>query len=150
MRHYLLLFITFFFIANRAVAQTDHQTGGDAILHVWEDEEKDGHIQFFKEGNTYYARILYGKQLFEADGKTYKKDIYNPDPALRSRSLKEHVLITGLIYQDGKWVNGKIYNFKDGDSYDVNMELKKGLVYMRVFKGITMLGKTLKWHPYPN
>jgi uncharacterized protein (DUF2147 family) len=121
------------------------QTSGDSILHTWQTREKDGKIQMFKSGNTYYAKMLYGKQLFEADGKTYKRDIHNPDPALRDRELKDYVLITGLTYQDGKWTGGKIYNFQDGNSYDVLIEIQGPVMNMRVYKGVTMFGKTLKW-----
>lgn len=120
-------------------------TPGDSILHVWQTREKDGRIQMYRDGDTYAARMLYGAQLFEADGKTYKKDIHNPDPALRSRDLKDYVLITGLVYQDGKWTKGKIYNFNDGNSYDVTIELDGKVMSMRVYKGVWMFGRTLKW-----
>ncbi len=145
----LIFLLIILFTLSHARAQADQQTGPDAILRIWETEEKDGRMQLLKDGDTYEAKMLYGKQLLEADGKTYKKDIHNPDPALRSRPLKDYTLISGLVYKEGKWVNGKIYNFNDGNSYDVNLELKDGLLYMRVFKGVPMFGKTLKWHPVP-
>jgi len=148
MKKMLFLLITAAFTLNHAKAQTDQKVRADSILLIWETEEKDGRMQLLKTGDTYYAKMLYGKQLLEADGKTYKKDIHNPDPGLRSRPLKDYTLI-GLVYKDGKWVNGKIYNFNDGNSYDVNLELRDGLLYMRVFKGVPMFGKTLKWHPAP-
>jgi uncharacterized protein (DUF2147 family) len=146
MKKLVFLFITVLVTISYASAQTGQKPDSIAILRIWETEEKDGRMQMLKSGNTYYAKMLYGKQLLEADGKTYKKDIHNPDPALRSRLLKDYILINGLIYKDGKWVNGQIYNFNDGNSYDVNIELKDGLLYMRVFKGVPMFGKTLKWH----
>lgn len=149
MKKLLLLFIAALFTLCHAKAQTDQKAHSDSILRIWETEEKDGRMQLLKSGDTYYAQMLYGKQLLEADGKTYKKDIHNPDPALRSRPLKDYTLISGLVYKDGKWVNGKIYNFNDGNSYDVNLELKDGLLYMRVFKGVPVFGKTLKWHMVP-
>ena len=90
--------------------------------------------------------MIYGKDLVEADGKTYKKDVHNPDPTLRSRLLKDYVLISGLTYADGKWINGKIYDYENGNSYDVSLEIKEGILYMRAFKGVPMFGKTIKWH----
>jgi len=102
-------------------------------------------MQMLKSGNTYYAKMLYGKQLFEADGKTYKKDVNNPDTALRSRELKDYILISGLTYQDGKWTGGKIYNYQDGNSYEVMIEINGRVMSMRVFKGMPLFGKTLKW-----
>jgi uncharacterized protein (DUF2147 family) len=118
---------------------------GDSILHNWMTREKDGVIQMLKDGDTYYAKMIYGKQLFEADGKTYKKDVNNPDPALRSRDLHDYVLITGLTYQDGKWTGGKIYNYQDGNSYDVKIEITGKVMNMRVYKGMPILGRTLYW-----
>ncbi|MDR3712708.1 MAG: DUF2147 domain-containing protein [Puia sp.] len=121
------------------------QTEADSILHVWETREKDGKMQVLKSGNSYYGKMLYGKQLFEADGKTYKKDIHNPDPALRSRELKDYTLISGLVYRDGKWTDGKIYNYQDGNSYDVTIEIEGKVMSMRVYKGVPLFGRTLKW-----
>lgn len=135
-----LLHLVFILAASHPI-----QTSGDSILHIWQTREKDGKMQMFKSGNTYYAKMLYGKQLFEADGKTYKKDIHNPDPALRDRDLKDYVLITGLVYQDGKWTGGKIYNYQDGNSYDVLIEIQGPVMSMRVYKGVLLFGKTLKW-----
>lgn len=142
-----LLFIFASLILTHARAQKVDSAKSDALLRIWETEEKDGRMQLLKSGDGYYARMLYGKQLLESDGITYKKDIHNPDTALRSRVLKNYTFITGLIYKNDKWVDGKIYNFNDGNSYDVNIELKNGLLYMRVFKGVPMFGKTLKWSP---
>jgi uncharacterized protein (DUF2147 family) len=145
-----LLFIMAIFAIAYARAQSEKPVGADAILRIWETEEKDGKMQLIKNGNNYDAKMLYGTQLLEADGKTPKKDIHNSDPALRSRLLKDYTLISGLTYHDGKWVNGRIYNFQDGNTYDVNLELKDGFLFMRVYKGITIFGRTLKWHQVIN
>jgi uncharacterized protein (DUF2147 family) len=102
-------------------------------------------MQMLKSGNTYFAKMLWGSALFEADGKTYKKDVNNPDPTLRSRELRDYILISGLTYQDGKWTGGKIYNFQDGNSYDVTISIQGAVMNMRVYKGVPILGKTLKW-----
>lgn len=133
--------VTLFLLLVSGVFQTD----GDRILHIWQTQEKDAKIQMLRNGDTYSARMVYGKQLLEADGKTYKKDIHNPDTTLRSRELKDYILITGLTYKDGKWTGGKIYNFQDGNSYDVAIELQGNVMSMRVYKGVWMFGKTLKW-----
>lgn len=86
---------------------------------------------------------MYGKPSYDFGAD--KKDVHNPDPALRSRELKDYVLITGLVYQVGKWTNGKIYNFNDGNTYDVTIELDGRVMSMRVYKGVWVFGKTLKW-----
>lgn len=145
MKSYIL--IPFLLMTLHGFAQDSSRSGGggDSILHLWETREKDGKIQVLRSDSMYYAKMVYGKQLFEADGKTYKKDIHNPDPNLRSRDLKDYVLITGLVYKDGKWTDGKIYNYQDGNSYSVTIEIEGDVMSMRVYKGVPMFGKTLKW-----
>jgi uncharacterized protein (DUF2147 family) len=142
-----LLFFMAILATTNAVSQTAIKAGqADSIMHIWETQEKDGKMQILKNENGYYGKMLYGKDLFEADGKTYKKDINNPDPALRTRPLKGYTLISGLIYKNGKWVNGKIYDYANGNNYDVNLEIKDGVLYMRAFKGTPLFGKTIKWN----
>jgi len=141
-----LLFFVAVLITTHAVAQTAKPGNADSIMHIWETQEKDGRMQILKNESGYYGKMLYGKDLLEADGKTYKKDINNPDPALRTRLLKDYTLISGLIYKDGKWVSGKIYDYANGNSYDVNLEIKDGVLYMRAFKGTPLFGKTIKWN----
>ena len=141
-----IFFAAALFTGIHATAQSDNNQQADAVLHIWETQEKDGKMQILKSGDTYYGKMIYGKDLLEADSVTYKKDIHNPDTALRSRSLKDFTLISGLIYKDGKWVNGKLYYYQDGNSYDVNLEVRDGALYMRVYKGIPMFGKTVKWN----
>jgi len=116
------------------------------VLHVWEAEDKDGKMQIFNVRDTFYGKMIYSGRVFEADGKTYKKDIHNPDTALRSRSLEGYTLVSGLTFKDGKWVNGKIYDFDSGNYYDVNLEIKDGVLYMRAYKGKPIFGKTIKWN----
>ncbi|MFY0254191.1 DUF2147 domain-containing protein [Chitinophaga sp. 30R24] len=141
-----LLFVVALFTVINAVAQNGKSTTADAIMHIWETEEKDGKMQILKSGENYYGKMLYGKYLLEADGKTYKKDVHNPNPALRSRLLKDYTLISNLTYKNGKWVNGKIYDFENGNTYDVDLYIKAEVMYMRVYKGIPVIGKTLKWN----
>jgi uncharacterized protein (DUF2147 family) len=147
MKHLLLVLAVL--SVNSALAQNDTTGPADAVLHVWETQEKDGRLQMLKSGDSYYGKMIYGKDLVEADGVTYKKDIHNPDSALRYKSLKDFTLISGLIYKDGKWVNGRLYYYQDGNSYDCNIEIRDGALYMRVYKGIPMFGKTVKWHMVP-
>jgi uncharacterized protein (DUF2147 family) len=140
--------ILLFFAAILSFITAKAQSGkpaADAVLHIWVTEQNDGRMQILKNDEGYYGKMLWGKDLMEADGKTYKKDVNNPDPALKSRILKDYILVSGLVYKDGKWVNGKIYDYENGNSYDVSLEIKNGVLYMRAFKGVPIFGKTVKW-----
>ena len=68
----------------------------DAIVGVWEADDGTVKLDMYKAGSEFQARMLYGNEIVEADNVTFKKDTKNPDPALRSRSLKNVVVVTGL------------------------------------------------------
>lgn len=143
-----LLLILCVFYAHHIQAQTDtsDNTPSARVLHIWDTEDKDGKMQVYAVRDTFYGKMIYSKRLLEADGKTYKKDIHNPDTTLRSRSLEGYNLISGLIFKDGKWTGGKIYDSESGNYYDVNLEIKDGVLNMRAYKGTPIFGKTIKWN----
>ncbi len=137
-----LFLIISIFITVSSFAQT---TDPDAILHKWEMSDKSGKIYFRKSGYKYEAIQTFGKRVLEADGKTYMKDVNNPDPSLRNRRLVNYVLIWGLVFKDGKWTNGKIYNYDDGKTYDATITISGNELSLRAYKGVPMFGKTIKW-----
>ncbi|WP_027383968.1 DUF2147 domain-containing protein [Epilithonimonas caeni] len=85
------------------------------IAGVWKCD--DFKIEIFKSGQTYSAKLLWAKDIFEADGKTPKRDSKNPDEKLRNRSRQGITHITELIYKDGEFINGKLYSVQDGNTY---------------------------------
>jgi uncharacterized protein (DUF2147 family) len=116
----------------------------DRIIGVWQCD--DYRIEVFKAGTTYPARLLWSKEMFEADGKTSKKDVKNPDAKLRSRSVQGLTHITGLVYKDGEYVDGKLYSVEDGNTYGFKGELKgPNDLETRGYKGIPLVGKSFKW-----
>lgn len=115
----------------------------DAVNGIWQAEQLK--IEVFKSGDFYVAKTITGSSILEADGKTYKKDLKNPDPQLRTKFLHNYVYITGLKFKKGQWINGKVYDFTSGKYYDVDLELKDGTMYMYAYLKMRMLGMKLKW-----
>ncbi|MEY8760613.1 DUF2147 domain-containing protein [Chryseobacterium tongliaoense] len=116
----------------------------DQIIGVWKCE--DYKIEIFRSGNTYSGKLLWAKDLFEADGKTPKKDNKNPDAKLRSRSRQGIIHITGLIYRDGEYLDAKLYSVQDGNTYSLKAVLKNiNYLETRGYKGVPLIGKTFKW-----
>lgn len=118
----------------------------DQIVGIWKSD--DYKIEIFKSGNTYSAKLLWSKEMFEADGKTPKKDIKNPDKKLRSRSIQGITHITGLKYnsEDNEFVDGELYSAQNGMTLSFKAELKSlNSLETRVYKGLPMMGKTVKW-----
>jgi uncharacterized protein (DUF2147 family) len=136
---FIILFITIVNITSYG------QTEADRVIGIWQTEEKDAKFDIYKSGNKYYGKLIWGKNLFESDGKTPKKDHKNPDPKLRSRLLLNLVLLNGFVYDDGSWEDGTIYDPKSGKTYSCEMELVNGRLKITGYIGITLLGRTVTW-----
>jgi uncharacterized protein (DUF2147 family) len=117
----------------------------DKILGIWLNEEKDGKIEIYKSGNKYLGKLIWGKTIFESDGVTSKKDVKNTNEKLRSRNLKDLVLLTDFIFEDGAWTDGKTYDPKSGKTYSSTMKLVENTLNIRGYVGISLLGRTTVW-----
>jgi uncharacterized protein (DUF2147 family) len=122
-----------------AMASFAQKLPADQILGTWQCS--DYKIEVYKSG-----KLLWSKDMFEADGKTSKKDAKNPDAKLRDRPVQGLTYITALIYKDGEYADGKLYSVQDGNTYSLKGKLN-GIndLETRGYKGVPMLGKTFKW-----
>jgi len=118
----------------------------DRIIGKWESVDKEYTWEFLKSGETYIAKLITSKDALEADGKTFKKDIKNSDPKLRNRSLQGIIFITGLKYNDGTYIDGIIYAFGGGTFYDCKGTVNGNKLSLRVYKGISIMGKTIEFN----
>jgi uncharacterized protein (DUF2147 family) len=120
----------------------------DQIVGVWEAEDGILKIEMFEAGGSYSARMLYGKLLMEADGKTFKKDTKNPDPNLRGRSLEGIVFLTDLKWdpRDLRWEDGSWYSGANGRSANARAALLGEKMEVRVYMGTPALGRTIVLH----
>jgi uncharacterized protein (DUF2147 family) len=121
----------------------------DAIIGKWEADDGTVRLDMYRAGSEYQARFLYGNEVVEADGVTLKKDAKNPDPALRSRSLKGIVFINGLRYGNGEWAGGSIYDASSGRTYNAKAEMQGNRLHLRGYLGVSALGQTRVFHRMP-
>jgi len=140
-KHLLFTLITLLITTLHTLAQSPP---GDQINGTWLSEDKDGKIEIFRSGNTYYGRLLWGKYVLDENGKP-RHDVKNPDPKLRDSLLQNMIILTGLLYKDGKWQDGKIYDPISGKAYSVSITFRDGDLALRGYIGIEMLGKTTIW-----
>lgn len=113
----------------------------DDIVGTWQGETVK--LEFFKAGPEYNARILWGSRIVESDGATFKQDTLNPDPALRTRSLKGITNVTGLTYQNGEWTGGTLYDGSSGRTVSGKAEIVDGKLHLRGYMGISLMGQTM-------
>ena len=65
---------------------------------------------------------------------------------MKNRPVQGITHITGLVYEDGVYVDGKLYSIQDGNTYSLKGKLKTAdELETRGYKGVPMLGKTFKW-----
>lgn len=117
----------------------------DQVLGQWLSEDKDGKIEVYKTGDKYFGKLIWASKMYEADGKTSRKDEKNSDPALRSRNLKDLVLLSNFIYDDGVYTDGKIYDPKSGKTYSCKMTMSGEKLNIRGYVGLSILGRTTVW-----
>ena len=141
-----LVLILLLAMAANAFAQT---SGGGMILGVWLSENKDGKIEVYKSGNKYFGKLIWGKTMYEADGTTSRKDVENKDEKLRSRNLKDLVMLTNFTYHDNTWEGGEIYDPYSGKTYSCTLKLKDGKLNIRGYVGVSLFGRTSVWERVP-
>ncbi len=125
------LFFLFFIISPLLSLS---QTSADKILGVWLTQDKSGKIKIYKKGNQYYGKIIWMDEPYDSNGKPVT-DKENPDAKLRSRPIAGMDIITNLVYEDGEWTDGNIYDPNDGKTYTCTLWLEDGKLKVRGYLG---------------
>jgi len=130
------------FAVTKAFAQTPE---ADRILGVWLSEDKTGRIDVYKANDKYFGKLIWGKTMYERDGTTSRKDVKNNDKKLRSRNLKDMIMLYDFTYRDGAWDGGQIYDPYSGKTYSCILKLKDGKLNIRGYIGVSLFGRTSVW-----
>ena len=136
-----------------AMATACYAAGGDDILGVWNDEEKNSKIEVFKCGDRYCGNIVWLKEPNYAAGSTegtpgtVMLDNHNPDPVRRTVPLLGLQIVKDFAYAgDSVWKGGTVYDPKVGKTYSGKMTLvSPHQLKMRGFIGISLLGRNTTW-----
>lgn len=142
-----LLLSTFLLLLT--IAAFSQKLPAEKIIGIWQNEGGDVGLkfEFFASDGKYFGRLLWASTMYEADGKTPKKDPKNPIRNLRGRSRQHLVNVTNLRYEDGEYTGGKLYNPDDGHTYSVNAKLvNDNLLEFRAYLGLSVLGRTMKFN----
>jgi len=71
--------------------------------------------------------------------------VKNKNEKLRSRNLKDLIMLKDFEYNDGVWDGGEIYDAYSGKKYSCTMKLEKEKLNIRGYIGISLLGRTAIW-----
>ena len=92
---------------------------------VWLNDRQDSHIRIYAcedDQDELCGEIVWLKNPNGKDGKP-RRDVKNEDESLRGRQVLGLQVITGMEDEGGgEWEDGDIYNPRDGDTYDAEME----------------------------
>lgn len=118
----------------------------DAVVGTWLNGTKKGHVQIYKQGGTYFGKLVWLGQPNDTAGKP-RTDEKNTDASKRSRPLMNLIMMYNFKYDgDNVWSDGKIYNPEDGKEYNCKMTLQDpNTLMVRGYVGISLLGKTQTW-----
>lgn len=119
----------------------------DAVVGTWLNGTKKGHVQIYKQGGTYFGKLVYLTEPNDPKTGKPKTDVKNADPSKHARPLLGLPLMYNFKYDGGNvWSDGKIYNPEDGKEYNCKMTLKDpNTLDVRGYVGISLLGKTQTW-----
>ena len=117
----------------------------DVVKGLWLNDDKDAKVEIYKSGDKYFGKIVWTQNMYEADGKTLRKDSKNSNEQLRNRTIQNMVILSGFTYSYGEWTGGEIYDPKSGKTYKSKMKIKGSSLEVRGYVGNPMFGKTTTW-----
>ncbi len=123
----------------------------DDVLGVWLTQDKDSHVEIFKQGDKYYGKIIWLKDPNDSTTGKPQLDNHNPDPKLQTRPVLGLELLKHFVYNsdDQEWESGRIYDPKKGSTYKCKMEFpdpaNKNRLKIRGYIGFSWIGRTVYW-----
>lgn len=132
----LIIIAVMALLSTLAFAQDN---GGDKILGTYLSEKGTGKVQVTKQNGKYIGTLVWT----DIEGA---KDVKNPDKSLQSRPLAGTVILKDMVYVDGVWKNGTIYDPESGNTYKSTIKMKSdGNLTLRGYIGVPALGRNSTW-----
>lgn len=148
MRNLSIILALIGFLAYPFVTAQAQEVSGDDILGVWLNEDKDAHVDVYKEGDFYFGKIIWLDEPNEENGEP-KLDDENEDESLRTRPVMGLLLLRDFVFDKDEWEDGRIYDPKNGKDYKCYMEFPdeddKDNLKVRGYIGFSLLGRTTYW-----
>ncbi|PZE17073.1 DUF2147 domain-containing protein [Putridiphycobacter roseus] len=135
-KHVLLFLIFLPFIGKSQVSTDD-------IVGVWLTQAKDAKVEVYKKGGKYFGKVIWIKTPNDENGQPVK-DTKNPDDAKKNQNILGMDIITDLVFKTEEWSGGKVYDPKNGETYDCKIWLEEGKIHLRGYLGWFYETKTWK------
>lgn len=135
----MVVFMGLFAHASDAVSEND-------IIGEWWAPKKDARITVYK-----VAEKFYGKLSWVLPENENKLDDKNPDPKLKTEKILGLVILKDFSFKKDAWLDGTIYDPKNGKTYSCKMSLEKGspdILKVRGFIGVSLFGRSESFERY--
>lgn len=145
----------FLAMAGPATA-AEARSAADAIVGTWLTEagEQGGkaRVEIARDGDSYTGRIVWLEEPRFESGEHQgeeKRDLENPDAALRERAILGLAILEGFTYEgDDTWGGGTVYDPANGKTYKAKLYLDgrgDSTLEIRGYVGIPLFGRTTTW-----
>jgi uncharacterized protein (DUF2147 family) len=128
--------------------------GGEAFTGKWVMADGSAVVAITQNQQEWQIRILairdaaYTSADDGLQSGEPRVDLHNPDQALRSRGLGQLLIGEGFTLDGDSLTGGRIYDPGSGNNYKSTLTLMPdGLLQVRGFIGISLLGRTMYWYP---
>ena len=129
-------------LISQAFAQDAQKIAG-----IWWNDEKTSKIEVKEENGKFIVIYIYPEKYVNGEPE---KDNMNPDVKLRSRSRLGLQILSGLKFDasDKEWQGGRIYDPKNGKTYDCFAWFEKDANTLNIkgyIAGMKWLGRATTW-----
>ncbi|MEO6524426.1 MAG: DUF2147 domain-containing protein [Mucilaginibacter sp.] len=129
--------ITLLLIAS---SYTTFAQKGSAILGRWLNQDKDGQVEIYKNGDQYFGKIVWLKNPTDSQGKP-QTDKKNPATALCSRQILGLEVLKNFVCKTPEtYVNGTSYNPKRAMTFNCRIAISDSTLKISAYMGIITLG----------
>jgi uncharacterized protein (DUF2147 family) len=136
-----IIAITILFITSHFIYAQSEITG------VWLTQDKEVKVEIYENNGKYFGKSIWLKNPNTKNGNP-RLDERNPNQSLRKRSLLNLVILTDFIYEDKEWIDGRLYDPNEGETYSCKMWLENPIV-LKVRGYVGFLYETETWTKLP-
>ncbi len=120
----------------------------DKVVGVWLTQDGDSKVTISKDASGKYNGVITWLKEPLKDGKP-KVDDKNPDKKLQNRPVNGLRILEGFEFnqKNNEWINGKIYDPKEGKTYKCLMWFDKdpNKLSVKGYIGISIIGREVVW-----
>ncbi|BDX37444.1 hypothetical protein CYCD_07990 [Tenuifilaceae bacterium CYCD] len=117
------------------------------IIGTWLTQYGDSKVTISKDSKGKFNGEISWLREPNKNGKP-KVDDKNPEVKFQSRPIMGLRLLEGFIFKDEEWIDGKIYDPKEGKTYKCLMWFEEkdfGKLHVKGYIGFSLIGKEVVW-----